>query len=281
MHTATNCYLFSLAISDTFQLVLGLPPELYTIWEAYPWRFGEPYCLFKTFLTELMSTASVLTILAFTVERYIAICHPLRAQAVSTPARAVKTLLALWVGASLSVLPYPLHTRTYYYLSDPRHSDARPLTDSLVCNIPLSWMARMKYVVQASTLLLFAAPMCAMTVLYVLIALALRRRATARASFITGGDDSQPPGTCQWRRQDVTTDQRGRLSPVIRQSPNSRRTVLRILVAVLVTFFICWAPFHAQRVLTVSVPDGRWTSTLIDIQSTLFYVSGSLTSLTS
>ena len=78
----------------------GLPPELYAIWEAYPWRLGEPYCLFKTFLTELMSTASVLTILAFTVERYVAICHPLRAQAVSTPARAVKTLVALLVDAS-------------------------------------------------------------------------------------------------------------------------------------------------------------------------------------
>ena len=49
-----------------------------------------------------------------------------------------------------------------------------------------------------------------------------------------------------------------------------------VVVAVLVTFFVCWAPFHAQRVLTVCVPDDRWTSTLIEIQSTLFYVSGSL-----
>lgn len=104
-------------------LSIGLPPELYTIWEAYPWRFGQPYCVFKTFLTELMSTASVLTILAFTVERYVAICHPLRAQAVSTPARAVKMLFALWVGASLSAVPFSVHTRTYHYLDDPRHSD--------------------------------------------------------------------------------------------------------------------------------------------------------------
>jgi len=105
----------------------GLPPELYTIWEAYPWRFGQPYCVFKTFLTELMSSASVLTILAFTVERYVAICHPLRAQAVSTPERAVKTLIALWVGAFLSALPYSMHTRTYHYLDDPRHSDGTDL----------------------------------------------------------------------------------------------------------------------------------------------------------
>ena len=49
----------------------GLPPELYSIWESYPWRFGQPYCLFKTFLTEMTSSASVLTITAFTVERYV------------------------------------------------------------------------------------------------------------------------------------------------------------------------------------------------------------------
>jgi len=190
-----------------------------------------------------MFTASVLTILAFTVERYVAICHPLRAQAVSTPARAVKTLVALWVGASLLVLPYPLHTRTYYYLTDPRRSDDRPLTDSLVCNIPLSWMARMKYVVQASTLLLFVLPMCVMTVLYVLIVLALRRRSTARTSYITVGRSDHdsttttPAGRLR-RRHDVTgisfagvtSDAEGRrLSSVINHSPTSRRTVVRIL----------------------------------------------------
>ena len=200
---------------DVFLCDAGLPPELYAIWEAYPWRFGEPYCLFKTFLTELMSTASVLTILAFTVERYVAICHPLRAQAVSTPSRAVKTLVALWVGASLSALPYPLHTRTYHYLTDPRQSsDGAPLAASLVCNIPLSWMTRMRYVVQASTVLLFVTPLGAMTVLYVLIALALRRRAAERASFII----SQPPPPQSSQHHDIT-----------QHSPNSRRTVLRIL----------------------------------------------------
>ena len=31
MHTATNCYLFSLAISDTFQLVLGTFTSLHSV----------------------------------------------------------------------------------------------------------------------------------------------------------------------------------------------------------------------------------------------------------
>ncbi|KAK9505560.1 hypothetical protein O3M35_009582 [Rhynocoris fuscipes] len=32
MHTATNYYLFSLAISDLLLLISGLPPEMYHMW---------------------------------------------------------------------------------------------------------------------------------------------------------------------------------------------------------------------------------------------------------
>lgn len=32
MHTATNYYLFSLAISDLLLLISGLPPETYRLW---------------------------------------------------------------------------------------------------------------------------------------------------------------------------------------------------------------------------------------------------------
>ena len=83
----------------------GLPPELYTAWEAYPWRFGEAYCIFKTFLTELVSSASVLTITAFTVERYVAICHPLRAQTMSSLRRAVNVIAVVWVVAEGASVP--------------------------------------------------------------------------------------------------------------------------------------------------------------------------------
>ena len=88
----------------------------------------------------------------------------------------------------------------------------------------------MKYMVQASTLLLFLMPMCIMTALYVLIALELRRRSTARQSYISGGH-SDVDAARVLRRHDVgvTTDQHRRLSPVIAQSPNTRRTVVRIL----------------------------------------------------
>ena len=45
-------------------------------------------------------------------------------------------------------------------------------------------------------------------------------------------------------------------------------------VAVVVAFFVCWAPFHAQRLMTIYIRE--WTTALLEIQSLLFYVSGTV-----
>ena len=50
--------------------------------------------------------------------------------------------------------------------------------------------------------------------------------------------------------------------------------VFDVSVAVVVAFFICWAPFHAQRLLTIY--NKEWTPLLHDIQSALFYISGNI-----
>lgn len=69
MHTATNYYLFSLAISDLLLLISGLPPEMYYIWSHFPYIFGEAFCIIQSFAAETSANATVLTITAFTVER--------------------------------------------------------------------------------------------------------------------------------------------------------------------------------------------------------------------
>jgi hypothetical protein len=69
MRTATNYYLFSLAVSDLSLLLFGLPQDLYQLWRRYPYVFGELFCVMRGFSSEASSNASVLTITAFTVER--------------------------------------------------------------------------------------------------------------------------------------------------------------------------------------------------------------------
>ncbi|XP_060556007.1 pyrokinin-1 receptor-like [Ruditapes philippinarum] len=239
MHTATNYYLLSLAISDMLTLIFGLPTELYGIWESYPWRFGEPLCIFKSFLAEMTSYASILTITAFTVERYVAICHPLKAQTLSNLSRAVKMVISIWILSCLFALPYPIHTRVFPYVS----YNGTGIEDSLQCNIPFKWQRGMTYAFQISTFVFFVFPMGLITVMYGLI-----------------GNKLRSP----------------QLETKHKSKTKARKAVVRMLFAVVVAFFVQWAPFHAQRLITLYVPVEMWTPTLIKFQSDLFYVSGVL-----
>lgn len=50
-----------------------------------------------------------------------------------------------------------------------------------------------------------------------------------------------------------------------------------VTVAVVVAFFCCWAPYHAQRLMTLSISYDGWTPSLLELQNVLFYMSGTLT----
>lgn len=98
MHTATNFYLFNLAISDlillcsgrcgrrkarlksliNYSLFAGMPQDLYNLWQPDNYPFSDGICILESVLSETAANATVLTITSFTVERYIAICHPFR-----------------------------------------------------------------------------------------------------------------------------------------------------------------------------------------------------------
>ncbi|CAF93037.1 unnamed protein product, partial [Tetraodon nigroviridis] len=100
MRTPTNCYLVSLAAADLTVLVAaGLPNVSRSL--SGTWVFGQAGCRAITYLQYLGINASSCSISAFTLERYMAICHPMRAQAVCTVARAKRILAGLWSGTCL------------------------------------------------------------------------------------------------------------------------------------------------------------------------------------
>lgn len=122
----------------------------------------------------MTSYASVLTITAFTVERYVAICHPLKSHTFADLRRSVKIIIAIWVFSFICALPYPFHTQLFYYLTNPSNGN-QPIIGSLICNIPPKWQIRMGYMFQVSTFIFFVLPMTVITVLYILIAVTLRK----------------------------------------------------------------------------------------------------------
>ena len=39
-------------------------------------------------------------------------------------------------------------------------------------------------------------------------------------------------------------------------------------------FFVCWAPFHGQRLMILYIPASKWTVNVDGIHKTIYYVSG-------
>ncbi|ALC45557.1 Pk1r [Drosophila busckii] len=273
MHTATNYYLFSLAISDFMLLLSGVPQEMYFIWSKYPYVFGEYFCIGRGLLAETSANATVLTITAFTVERYMAICHPFLGQAMSKLSRAIRIIVLIWLLAVLTAIPQAAQFGISNYAGVDR---------CLVVRVIL------EHSFQLSTFIFFLAPMSIILVLYLFIALHLYR-----SHLIGGGAEgslrreqklkSVPSNTVLYRYTGSGTlasnNSGAQLSSVRgRLNHYGTRRVVRMLVAVVICFFLCWAPFHAQRLIAIYAPDSgaQWHDQHEFLYTVMTYVSGVL-----
>lgn len=182
MHTATNYYLFNLAISDLLLLLSGLPPEIYSIWSRYPYVFGYAFCVLRGLFSETSANATVLTITAFTVERYVAICHPFLSQTLAKLSRIVKLILLIWIVAICFAVPQALQFEMVRYVDDVPDSDMCQVVSPII-----------EHSFELSTLTFFVAPMTLITVLYVLIG--LRLKSSTNMMRKEGGESSRHLGT--------------------------------------------------------------------------------------
>ncbi|XP_030241996.1 substance-K receptor isoform X2 [Drosophila navojoa] len=236
MHTATNFYLFNLAISDLILLCSGMPQDLYNLWHPDSYPFSDGICILESVLSETAANATVLTITSFTVERYIAICHPFRQHTMSKLSRAIKFIFAIWIAALLLALPQAIQFSVV--TQSPGSS----------CTMNNDFFA---HVFAVSGFLFFGGPMTAICVLYVLIGIKLKRSRLLQAL--------------------------PRRSYDVNRGISAQTRVIRMLVAVAVAFFICWAPFHAQRLMAVYGStfgvESQWFN---DVFNVLNYTSGVL-----
>ena len=175
MHTATNFYLFSLAISDLLLLVLGLPQEIFQLWQKYPYAFGEVFCVIRGLTSEASTNSSVLTITAFTIERYVAICHPLKAHTMSKLSRAVKLIIIIWFLGVFCAVPL-----AYQFGITYEYNNGQLIPESALCSVKRMIPYLNEHTFTISSLLVFVIPVTIISVLYMLIGLKLRYSASQR-----------------------------------------------------------------------------------------------------
>ncbi|XP_054284968.1 thyrotropin-releasing hormone receptor-like [Macrosteles quadrilineatus] len=217
LHSPTNCYLVSLAVADMVVLVASVPNEILSYYlVGNQWVWGDLGCSLFVFFQNLGINSSSLSLIAFTFERYIAICHPMKAQKICTQRRARKIIATVWAVAVVYCAPWLVLTTT-------KPLQYRGFPEARFCDFK---RPRDEYLLYYFTdlVVFYVVPLVISCVLYGLIARTLFNRKVIRAAI-------KPPAI------------------VATECPSSSKSqVVKMLAMVVAVFATLWLPYRGLLV---------------------------------
>nr|XP_023667391.1 thyrotropin-releasing hormone receptor-like isoform X1 [Paramormyrops kingsleyae] len=233
MRTPTNCYLVSLAVADLMVLTTaGLPNITENLYGGH-WMYGYLGCLCITYFQYLGINASSCSITAFTIERYIAICHPMKAQFLCTLSRAKRITVVVWALTSLYCV-------MWFYLADTKEYFNGSVT-IVKCEykIPRNLYLPIYF---ADYAVFYVFPLILATILYGLI---------ARILFLNPLPSDPKENVKKWNRES------SKRNKITLKNSNcsgsntaaSRRQVTKMLAVVVGVFALLWMPYRTLVVV--------------------------------
>ncbi|XP_062407931.1 growth hormone secretagogue receptor type 1 [Sardina pilchardus] len=244
MKTTTNLYLSSMAVSDLL-IFFSLPFDLYRLWKYVPWVFGPLVCRIYHYINEGCTYATILHITALSMERYLAICYPLRTKVVVTKRRVKLVILALWAFALLSASPVLLLVGVEYdnaTLADDSTRQCKHTSYAIHSGF-------LNTTIWVSTVYFFGPMLCLL--------------------FLYGSI-----GRKLWKSK--MEELRG---PCAAARARSHRQTIKILAVVVLAFAICWLPYHIGRNLFTYANDyyeARLSQNINVASMVLCYLSASI-----
>ncbi|XP_075220168.1 FMRFamide receptor-like [Lycorma delicatula] len=119
MSSSTNTYLTALAVADLLYLLftyyLSFVHLPFLNDETYYWYWL--YLPFNLWFTDAMSAVSVWLTVSFTVERYIAVCHPLRGKVLCTEKRARRVIAFVFIFCIITTATTPFEYNVHKELN--------------------------------------------------------------------------------------------------------------------------------------------------------------------
>ncbi|KAM9341888.1 nociceptin receptor [Pholidichthys leucotaenia] len=103
MKTATNIYIFNLALADSLFLAT-LPFQGTDVFLGF-WPFGNILCKTVIVIDYYNMFTSTFTLTVMSMDRYVAVCHPVKALDMRTPHKAKVVNVCVWVLASAFGVP--------------------------------------------------------------------------------------------------------------------------------------------------------------------------------
>ncbi|XP_037338776.2 tachykinin receptor 1a [Pungitius pungitius] len=213
MRTVTNYFLLNLAFAEAsmsaFNTVINFTYAVHN-----DWYFGLDYCRFHNFFPIAAVFASIYSMTAIALDRYMAIIHPLQQRMSSTETKVV--VVVIWALALLLAFPQ-------YYYSDIDRQPSR-----VVCFIdwPTYTVCDFKIMYYVCvTILIYFLPLLVMGCAYLVVGLTLWA--------------SEIPGDSSDRYKEQLT---------------AKRKVVKMMIVVVCTFAVCWLPYHIFFLLHQAFP---------------------------
>lgn len=204
----------NMALADIF-LSLYMPRVISLVYAGFEWQVGgmagELFCRISTLLNQTCTATSILTVVAISFDRFIAVVYPLRLGFL-TVNRTKLTLLFIWLAAF--VFRFPM---VY----------AASLNEKQLCYIQLDQTfgqgtAKIYYFL--NLICLFALPFLAILILYSAILVTLKRRKPPKIDTVLRNS---------WHQRKEQT----------------ARKVLQMATAVAVAFVLCWFLYFIRLIL--------------------------------
>ncbi|XP_057685091.1 odorant receptor 131-2-like [Corythoichthys intestinalis] len=172
--TSRYILLFNLLLGDTLLLVVS---QLMYCLNSFRITLMYPVCSVLVLFGNLFSRISPLVLVAMSLERYVAVCHPLRHASIMTRGNTVKAMIGMWIVCfiivlidDLLILMFPFEQLESLQMTQPCNSIAMSL-------LPLTEIFDNTY----SVLVFFAAGLANISS-YVGIVIAAKSAATDKVS---------------------------------------------------------------------------------------------------
>uniref|UniRef100_UPI00398F63E3 neurotensin receptor type 1-like n=1 Tax=Pristiophorus japonicus TaxID=55135 RepID=UPI00398F63E3 len=253
--SATRFYLLSLALADLL-LLLTIPVTVYRYyWQYYPWLLSDPICKLYFMVRQIYCAITSWTIIAFTAERYIAICHPMWSITGLRQSRMVYLLAVIWVMSVTSSVPFAIvyGQSAACILDYTAKSQDKTIFYSTVCEmIEQEPFTIYKTVIQMRSVLCFLVPLTVIIIFHLLIFrhLSVNSRQREKMGLMH-----------PWRGQCTNPlTSSGNL-------PGTERKALQLMGAVIVAFFVCNFPDTAATLMHIYTEN--WTTSIHTIYTWL------------
>ncbi|XP_062332677.1 5-hydroxytryptamine receptor 4 [Osmerus eperlanus] len=243
----TNYFIVSLAFADLLVSVLVMPFGAIELIHQN-WIYGETFCLVRTSLDVLLTTASIMHLCCIALDRYYAICcQPLVYRNKMTPLRVALMMSGCWViPAVISFLPIMQGWNSIGidHLIEARQQSSEG-SNSTLC----VFMVNKPYALTCSVVA-FYIPLGLMVLAYQRIYVTARAHARQISMLQRAGGANASDSADNQRNHRMRTETKA----------------AKTLCIIMGCFCLCWAPFFIINVvdpfIDYSVPDKLWAACL-------------------